>query len=214
MNRVLQHYPSFNPKLGLQLFMTRATSWGVRSTTGARGGLLIDEYMGVRKTLQEVMELEEDDDSTGYMFDCDTDALHEQDYRAKQFLSQVSKLGFRSIKHALEKWPRVTVDARDSGSIARCQNRMHTISLERMSEQIKSSLVVCRCCCSASVINHSVRLIHRAGCSERLRPVISHPVCLLALAQCSPNVQAVQVFTEDRSPHAAHVVSVPQPSSS
>ena len=123
-NRVLQRHPSFNPTLGLELFKTAATSWGVCSSMKVGGGLLIDEYRGVRKMLREVEELERDEDSTGYMFDCDTDALHEEDYPSKQFLSQVKKLGYKSIQHAIDKWPRVTVDAREMGSIARCQWQM------------------------------------------------------------------------------------------
>jgi hypothetical protein len=73
---------------------------------------------GCRKTDEDIAA-EEDDADTGYLFALTPAALHASPVTDLQ--RTLRKTGHATVKAALNKCPSVSVDARECGSLARCQ---------------------------------------------------------------------------------------------
>lgn len=81
---------------------------------------------GCRKTDEDIAA-EDDDDDSGYLFALTPSAIHASAVTDLQ--RAMKKAGHTSVTAALNKWPSVSVDARECGSLARCQrhsNAAHT----------------------------------------------------------------------------------------
>ena len=73
---------------------------------------------GCRKTDEDIAA-EEDDADSGYLFALTPAALHAS--AVTELQCTLKKTGHVSVTAALNKWPSVSVDARECGSLARCE---------------------------------------------------------------------------------------------